>query len=160
MFSEASVILSMGGKGLSSGQTAPPPPHGQRSPWIETPRIETSPTGQRPAPWTQTSLLDTDPPPPDRDPKQRPPTGVTSSGGNRGGRYVSYWNAYLLPSAKKLRRLCFYTCLSFCSQGGGLPQYMLGYHPPPREAHLPREAHPPPGSTHTIHCQCVRESQG
>ena len=26
----------------------------------------------------------------------------------------------LLPSATKLRRLCFYTCLSFCSQGGGV----------------------------------------
>ena len=25
-----------------------------------------------------------------------------------------------LPSATKLRRLCFYTCLSFCSRGGGV----------------------------------------
>ena len=25
-----------------------------------------------------------------------------------------------LPSATKLRRLCFYTCLSFCSQGWGV----------------------------------------
>ena len=60
----------------------------------------------------------------------------------------------LLPSATKLRRLCFYTCLSFCSQGG-VPQSMLEYHtpreahlpgstPPPRESHpRPREAHPP-----------------
>ena len=32
---------------------------------------------------------------------------------------------------RSLRRLCFYTCLSFCPwEGGGLPQYMLGYHPP------------------------------
>ena len=46
----------------------------------------------------------------------------------------------LLPSATKLRRLCFYTCLSFCSQGG-LPQCMLGYHPPSR----PPRTRPPPG---------------
>ena len=39
--------------------------------------------------------------------------------------------ASLLLSATKLGRLCFYTCLSFCPQGGGLPQCMLGYHPPP-----------------------------
>ena len=34
---------------------------------------------------------------------------------------------YLLPSASKLRRLCFYTCLWFCSQGGGgvLSQHAL-----------------------------------
>ena len=39
----------------------------------------------------------------------------------------------LLPSATKLGRLYFYTCLSFCSQGGtgGLPQCMLGYYAPP-----------------------------
>ena len=51
----------------------------------------------------------------------------------------------LLPSATKLRRLCFYTCLSFCSQGGGcLPQCMPGYHPPPLRKHThPWVAHPP-----------------
>ena len=31
----------------------------------------------------------------------------------------------LLPSATKLRRLCLYTCLSFCSQGGVVPQHAL-----------------------------------
>ena len=52
---------------------------------------------------------------------------------------------HLLPSATKLRRLCFYTCLSFCSQGG-LPQYMLGYHPP-EQAPLLDQPHPPrPGT--------------
>ena len=35
----------------------------------------------------------------------------------------------LLPSATKLRRLCFYTCVSV--HRGGLPQCMLGYTPPP-----------------------------
>ena len=33
-----------------------------------------------------------------------------------------------LPSATKLRRLCFYSCLSV--HGRGLPQCMLGCHPP------------------------------
>ena len=52
-----------------------------------------------------------------------------------------------LPSATKLRRLCFYTCLSFCPQGD-LPQCMLGYppgswHPP--GADTPPGSKPPPG---------------
>ena len=54
----------------------------------------------------------------------------------------------LLPSATKLRRLCFYTYLSV--HRGGLPQCMLGYHPPwpgttpPRDqAHTPRPGTPP-----------------
>ena len=43
------------------------------------------------------------------------------------GRYASYWNASLFITARKhsLRRLCFYTCLSFCPQGGVLSQYAL-----------------------------------
>ena len=58
---------------------------GQRPPWTETPQTET--------PWTETTL---DRDPPDRDsldrdhPGQRPPCTVT------GGRYASYWNAFLL----------------------------------------------------------------
>ena len=52
-----------------------------------------------------------------------------------------------LPSATKLRRLCFYTCLSFCSQGGGLPQCMLGHHPPPPRAGTPWEQTPPRSGT-------------
>ena len=90
---------------------------------------------------------------------------------NRATVYNKHHNAIqmqppFLPSATKLRRLCFYTCLSCCSQGGGLPQCMLGYHtpprgtppweaPPPQEAHHPwkhthppREAHPTPLRTH------------
>ena len=41
----------------------------------------------------------------------------------------------------------FYTCLSFCSQGrGGLPQCMLGYHPPlpPRPGRPPQTRQTPP----------------
>ena len=57
---------------------------------------------------------------------------------------------WFLPSATKLRRLCFYTCLSV--HRGGLPQCMLGYPPeqaPPRsrnppEETSPREQTPPP----------------
>ena len=61
---------------------------------------------------------------------------------------IFYFN--LLPSATKLRRLCFYTCLSFCSQWGsasvhaGIPP---GPRTPPRDqAHPPEQT--PPGSRH------------
>ena len=54
--------------------------------------------------------------------------------------YVTSW-IQSLPSATKLRRLCFNTCQSFCSQGG-LPQWMLGYHP--LGVVIPREQTPPP----------------
>ena len=79
---------------------------------------------------------------------------------------VNFWHVSLhtislglLPSATKLRRLCFYTCLSFCPRGGGvLPQCMLGYHPPsrpppgadpppPRSRHTARSRHPPGADT-------------
>ena len=67
-----------------------------------------------------------------------------------------------LPSATKLRRLCFYTCLSVIlfTGGGGLPQCMLGYHTPlnrhpptqdqtpHRDQAAPRTMHPPPGTRH------------
>ena len=53
-------------------------------------------------------------------------------------------DAYL-PSATKLRRLCFYTCLSV--HGGGQPQCMLVYHPreqaPPGTRHPPQDQAPP-----------------
>ena len=47
------------------------------------------------------------------------------------GRYASYWNAVLLTAiftARKqsLRRLCFYTCLSFCPGGGGISACLAG----------------------------------
>ena len=65
---------------------------------------------------------------------------------------VGDWHLNGMPSIlvtvckRSLQRLCFYTCLSFCSQGGGLPQCMLGYHPPSRPH---RSRHPPPlGSRH------------
>ena len=44
---------------------------------------------------------------------------------------------------RSLRTLCFYTCLSFCSQGGCLPQCMLGYTPP--GADTPSPGADPPG---------------
>ena len=39
----------------------------------------------------------------------------------------------LLPSATKLRRLCFYTCLSFCPQGWVCLSACLDTTPPPPE---------------------------
>ena len=54
--------------------------------------------------------------------------------------YARISQTFLL-SAKKLRRLCFYMCLSFSPQGG-LPQCMLGYHPPRHQANTP----PGPGN--------------
>ena len=51
-----------------------------------------------------------------------------------------------LLSATKLRRLCFYTCLSvILFTGGGLPQCMLGYHPPGTR-HPPGADPPGPGT--------------
>ena len=40
---------------------------------------------------------------------------------------------------RSLRRLCFYTCLSFCPRRGGLPQCMLGSHPHPLGADIPHQ---------------------
>ena len=58
----------------------------------------------------------------------------------------------LLPSAKKLRRLCFNTCLSVHMEGEGLPQCMLGYHPisgadPPGSRPIPLGSRHPPEHT-------------
>ena len=66
----------------------------------------------------------------------------------------------LLPSATKLQRLCFYTCLSFCSQGGASasvharipppgPGTPLGADTPPR-SRPPRTRTPPPRETATV----------
>ena len=55
----------------------------------------------------------------------------------------------LLPSAMKLRRLCFCRRLSV-HRGVGwgcLPQCMLGYHLPPPRADTPREQTPPRADT-------------
>ena len=59
------------------------------------------------------------------------------------GQYASYWNIFLyciryfwnechlITTCNKVgARICVYTCLWFCSQGG-LPHCMLGYTPPP-----------------------------
>ena len=53
---------------------------------------------------------------------------------------VEFNHEVFLPSATKLRRLCFYTCLSV--HGGGSAQCMLGYQPP--EQTLPGSRQPPP----------------
>ena len=60
---------------------------------------------------------------------------------------VNYWlnnEASLLPSATRLRRLCFYTYLSV--HGGGVRREYLGRHTP-RTRHTPTGKHPPPGIT-------------
>ena len=58
----------------------------------------------------------------------------------------------LLPSVTKLRRLCFYTCLSFCSQGGVCLSACWDTTPPrstpaPWEASLLKHTPHSPGST-------------
>ena len=72
------------------------------------------------------------------------------------------WNAQNVKSqqsATKLQRLCFYTCLSFCSQGGGSASVHVGMPPWPcfprdqalcpwDQAHPSRTRHPP-GTRHT-----------
>ena len=67
----------------------------------------------------------------------------------------------LLPAATKLwPRLCFYTCLWFCSQGGGSPENPLPPwpgRPPPGtrqthpcdQAYPPGPGRPPPGTRQT-----------
>ena len=47
-----------------------------------------------------------------------------------------------LPSAAKLRRLCFYTCLSLCSQGGSASVH-AGMPPPEKEVPPPGKEAPP-----------------
>ena len=59
----------------------------------------------------------------------------------------------LLPSATKLRRLCFYTCLSFCSQGSSASMHAGipppgSRHPPPLDQAPPGAGNPSPGSRH------------
>ena len=52
--------------------------------------------------------------------------------------YFTLYFTLLLPSATKLRRLCFYRCLSV--HRGCLPQCILGYSPPDRDP--PNRDHP------------------
>ena len=54
---------------------------------------------------------------------------------------------YFLPSATKLRRLCFYRRVSVHT--GGLPQCMLGYH-----THIPKQTSP--GSRHPLEQTSLR----
>ena len=53
----------------------------------------------------------------------------------------------LLPSTTKLRRLCFYTCLSFCPRGGSASVH-AGI-PGPQEQ-TPRDQAPFPRQTATV----------
>ena len=55
--------------------------------------------------------------------------------------YSCWRHAYYQPANEIVGRLCFYSCLWFCSQGGCLPQCMLGYHTP--GSRHPREQAPP-----------------
>ena len=80
--------------------------------------------------------------------------------------FTILWPFLLLPAAAKLwPRLCFYTCLWFCSRGGGLqrtpppvtrqtPPPGPGRHPPGQGEHTPPPGpgryHPPPPGTRQI----------
>ena len=48
---------------------------------------------------------------------------------------------------RSLRRLCFYTCLSFCSQRGVSASVHAGIHTPPWEQTFPRSRNPPGADT-------------
>ena len=70
--------------------------------------------------------------------------------------FTILWPFLLLPAAAKLwPRLCFYTCLWFCSRGGGWspenPPLWPGRHPPQDQADTPpgRENPPSRENTHT-----------
>ena len=60
-------------------------------------------------------------------------------------RFLNGYKSTFLPSATKLRRLCFYMCVCLSTGGGGLPQCMLGYRP--REQAPPRAGSPPGAGT-------------
>ena len=77
---------------------------------------------------------------------------IWGGGWGRGGRYDS---SFLVFTARKrsLRRLCFYTCLSFCSRGGGTWAGTPPGRYPPLAGTLPGQVHPlagtpPPGQVH------------
>ena len=142
MFLYLSVILFTGGclphcmLGYTPGRhSQADTPHWADTPWEDTP-------------WQKAlSWVDTSPPEYYRMP-------------SISGRYTSYSNAYLfilcfqpmhnIITAHKwsLQRLCFYTCLSFCPQGGST--WVGTPHPPGR--YTPRQVHPwagtPPGQVH------------
>ena len=59
------------------------------------------------------------------------------------GRYASYWNAFLLPSATVVaERLCFHKHLSFCPHGELYTP--LGRYPPPLPLGRTPPGRPPP----------------
>ena len=84
---------------------------------------------------------------------------VAWGGGGGGGGCLNA--LYFITAWKRsLRRLCLYTCLSFCSQRECLPQCMLGYTPlvadTPLEQTAPRKQTPPC----TVHCWEIRATSG
>ena len=75
-----------------------------------------------------------------------------------GGGFFDIITSYL-PSTTKLRRLCFYTCLSFCPRGGitwagpprgpgTRPSWAGTPPPPPDQVHTPQTRYPPGTGTH------------
>ena len=64
-------------------------------------------------------------------------------------RLIAVKKFFITTRKRSLRRLCFYTCESFCSQGGGVSASVhTGIHPP-GSRHSPKQASPgadPPGA--------------
>ena len=133
IFSQASVILITGGGGLPQcmlGYHSPPSLWDQAGP----PRLGRPPDqagtparpGRHPGQTRQAPL----PPGPGRHtPQSRAYLEIRSTS----GRYASYWNAILLPSATKLGQGYIFT---------GICDSFHRYPPPPEQAG--RQAHPPP----------------
>ena len=72
-------------------------------------------------------------------------------------------NCFITACKRSLRRLCFFTCLSFCPEGGeDLGRYPPGSYTPlgryPQQVHPPRAGTPqvgtPPGMYPTHHSAC------
>ena len=94
--------------------------------------------------------------PRDRDPSldtpstDRDPPGLTSSGSHCSGQYTSYWNTFLFNDYYWPQRSCgqgnIFTpvCHSVHGGGVGLPECMLGYHPPGLDTTTPPGPDTPP----------------
>ena len=110
-------------------------------------------------------------------PRSRHPCSACSEIWATSGSYASYWNAYLLLSAMKLRRLFFYTCLSvilFTGKGSasvraGIPLPPPSESPPPEETfqgpgrhpRTSRHPHPPtPAQTNTLPWETAAAADG
>ena len=70
--------------------------------------------------------------------------GIADPGFSRQVLPTTKWGVdLLLPSATKLRRLCFYKCLSFCPQGGVSALVHALIPPTPGSRHPPGAGHSP-----------------